>query len=353
MKQLKVLGVCQGQGTLLFPFKRNLLGNIEPRGCFHTPSEEQWKLNFGDIPFFRKYLGEADKTSSGKEMHQLISQADIIIGSPNCGTSSILSYSRKKSLGKPKEDETIKMFLDIVTRYRPSIFVMENLPKLLDFMPQDEWVKSFQDYDLLFLNHSVGDFGNSQLSRVRLLIVAIKKGSNLAKINQFKKVFKVRKSRVTSELLQSKRLEPKYWPMNGNMREENLHKVCMYDYRDGDKTKLNLAQIRELWVRDFKDCYKWPINSEKMKTLPGVYRNHPGRYPMTARKQDRQFRPDGIIHSPGELAVIQGLPIRFKLYMVGREDPKLKYWINKGRVAVTKGPTYEMGIWFKNCLLKR
>ena len=46
MKKLRVLGVCAGQGALLFPFKKNLLGNIEIRGVFHTPGEEQWKLNF-------------------------------------------------------------------------------------------------------------------------------------------------------------------------------------------------------------------------------------------------------------------------------------------------------------------
>ncbi len=43
MKDLKVLGVCGGQGALLFPFRDKLIGNIEPRGVFHTGREEQWK----------------------------------------------------------------------------------------------------------------------------------------------------------------------------------------------------------------------------------------------------------------------------------------------------------------------
>ena len=37
----KELGVCGGQGALLFPFKNKLIGNIEPRGVFHTSREEQ------------------------------------------------------------------------------------------------------------------------------------------------------------------------------------------------------------------------------------------------------------------------------------------------------------------------
>jgi hypothetical protein len=55
MKDLKVLGVCGGQGALLFPFKNKLIGNIEPRSVFHTKSESQWKANFKGIPFLKGY----------------------------------------------------------------------------------------------------------------------------------------------------------------------------------------------------------------------------------------------------------------------------------------------------------
>ena len=55
MKDLKVLGVCGGQGALLFPFRDKLIGNIEPRGVFHTSREEQWKANFKGIPFLKGY----------------------------------------------------------------------------------------------------------------------------------------------------------------------------------------------------------------------------------------------------------------------------------------------------------
>lgn len=57
MKNVRVLGISAGQGALLFPFKENLIANIEPRSVFHTKGEEQWKLNFGNIPFLkRNYL---------------------------------------------------------------------------------------------------------------------------------------------------------------------------------------------------------------------------------------------------------------------------------------------------------
>jgi site-specific DNA-cytosine methylase len=341
-RKLKVLGVSQGQGTLLFPLRRQVIGNIEPRGCFHTPKEEQWKANFNDIPFVRR-----------KEEIANYRDADIIIGSPNCGTSSILSYSRKKSLGKPKEDESLKLFIEVTSEVKPSLFVMENLPKLLDFISPDEWQGYFPDYDLIFHNNSVMDFGNSQKSRVRLLIIGVKKGQVLVNKKVFTRIYKAGTPKLSRRLTKSSRNKGKYAPSNGNVRELLEHKVCMYDYRDPEKTKLTLARIQELWTNDFKDHYKWPINSKKMKTLPGVYRNHPDRYPMTARKQDRQFRPDGYIMSPRELANIQGFPSRYRIYCVTDPyDSKYKYWINKGRVTVTKGPSYQMGLWLKGCLKK-
>jgi asparagine synthase (glutamine-hydrolysing) len=50
-----------------------------------------------------------------------------------------------------------------------------------------------------------------------------------------------------------------------------------------------------------------------MKNLPGVYRNLANEYPLTARKQNRQFNSLGYIMSPRELARIQGLPDDFKI----------------------------------------
>ena len=53
MKKLKVLGVSAGAGILLFPFRKNLIANIETRGVFYTKGLEQWKLNFGGISYYK------------------------------------------------------------------------------------------------------------------------------------------------------------------------------------------------------------------------------------------------------------------------------------------------------------
>lgn len=124
-KPIVILGVDAAQGALLFPFKESgkIVANVEPRAVFHSKKEEQWKLNFGDIPFVRS-LEEVKN-----------SKIDLILGSPSCGHSSVFSYSRKKSLGKPREDVTLNLYLSSIKKFKPAIFMLENLPKLLDFIP--------------------------------------------------------------------------------------------------------------------------------------------------------------------------------------------------------------------------
>lgn len=140
-KPIVILGVDAAQGALLFPFQNDslfrIVANIEPRSVFHSKGELQWKLNFGNIPFVRS-LEEVKNT-----------QIDLILGSPSCGHSSVFSYSRKKSLGKPREDATLNLYLSSIKKFKPAIFMLENLPKLLDFIPIGEWEHNLPDYQLI------------------------------------------------------------------------------------------------------------------------------------------------------------------------------------------------------------
>lgn len=335
-RKLKVLGVCQGQGALLFPLRKHVIGNIEPRGVFHTKNEEQWKINFGDIPFV-KTLESFQKLYPGKKV-------DIILSSANCGASSILSYSRKKSLGKPKEDSTINLFIESVKLYKPKIFLLENLPRLMDFISLEDWESIFPDYTFITHCHSVMEFGNSQLSRKRLILMGFKKKYSRNYKSYFERIFQVNTPKITRELLDSTRNYT-----IANYSEPLCKKVPMYDYRDPEKKNLNLQRIQELWTGDFKNEYKWPVKSAKMNTLPGVYRNHPDKYPMTVRPSSRQFNPDGSIMGLRDYFIIMGFPKKYKIYF---DENNSQYWVNKIRTALTKGPVGEIGIWFKRCLEK-
>lgn len=321
---MKILGVCGAQGALIHRLKKDLLANVEPRAVFHTKGQEQWKLNFGDIPFVRT-LKEVDN----------IKEVDIIIGSPNCGHSSRFSYSRKKSLGIPKEDPTLNLFIESIVKYQPKLFFLENLPKLMELIPINDWEDLLDGYDFNILNHSVSVFGNSQVNRKRLILIGI----NRATSSKFQKYFKEITPFHNKKLLKVAQISPRD---HLNYKEDEDKTLSMYYYSDKDRKSLTVAEVRKLWNGEFKEYDRWPMFGHKMKTLPGVYRNKKDGYPMTLRPSNRQFTPEGEIMGLDEYRIIMGFPKRYKVYF---DDNNKTYWLNKGRNTFAKGSVYEIGLW--------
>lgn len=141
---MNILGVSAAQGALLFPFlhskKYKILANIEPRGVFHTSCESQWKLNFGDIPFYRGFcLQEFDE------------KVDIVVASPDCGIASVMRLSKVKELGNPKDNRSLNLVTAAILEYKPKIFLIENLPRLLSLLPYEFFNLTFKDYKLIFM----------------------------------------------------------------------------------------------------------------------------------------------------------------------------------------------------------
>ena len=327
---MNVLGISAGQGALLFPFRKHLLGNIEPRGVFHTPGEEQWKANFGDIPFYKGYcLQEFDE------------KIDIIISSSDCGASSIMRLSKVKEWGKPKDNRSLSLVIEGINYYKPKIFLIENLPRLLSLLPNEYLQEALKDYKLIFHERSVSDYGNSQVSRKRLVIVGVHKKAGKKYLNAFNEVFQVKTPTITRELL----FESPYGS-NYNIPIEKT--LAMYDYRKlPAKKNLTVRKIQLLWNSDFKNEKKWPIKTAKMSTLPGVYRLELDKAPLTLRPADRQFRPDGYPLGILDFKAIMGFPKAYKIFM---DEGNYLYWLNKARYTIAKGSVYEVGIWFKKCL---
>ena len=327
MSKPRVLGVCAAQGALLYPFKDYVIGNIEPRAVFHSLKEEQWRLNFGQIPFVR----------TAQELN--IEGVDIIVGSPSCGHSSVFSYSRKKTLGKPREDITLNLYLSSVKKYLPKIFLLENLPKLLEVIQIREWRDNLPEYNLIVHCHPVTVFGNPQKSRKRLVLIGVRKDSKIdPKI--FDKTFRV------SEILNLCQLK-KLVDRDKNYRESDDKKLAMYHYADKTKRGLTVKEVRKLWKTEFKNDYKWPMRTHKMKTLPGVYRNRKRSFPLTVRPSSRQFNPHGRIMGLEEYRVIMGWPDSFRVYFDAKNPG---YWLNKGRNTLTKGSVCQVGYWFLKCI---
>lgn len=332
MKKLRVLGVCAGQGALLFPFRENLLGNIEIRGVFHTNCESQWKLNFGDIPFYKGFcLQEFDE------------KVDIIISSPDCGSSSVMRLSKVKELGNPKDNRSLNLVISSILKYKPKIFLIENLPRLLSLLPKNFFEETFKDYKLIFHERSVFDYGNSQISRKRLVIIGVHKKTGKKYLNAFNEVFQVKNPTITRNLLNDYQN-----PLNYNIPIEKT--LAMYDYRKlPEKKNLTVKKIQLLWNSDFKNEKKWPIKTAKMSTLPGVYRLELDKPPLTLRPADRQFRPDGYPLGILDFKAIMGFPKAYKIFM---DEGNYLYWLNKARYTIAKGSVYEISVWFKRCIKK-
>lgn len=330
-KKFTVLAVNGGNGVICYPFRKQLVGNIEERTVFKTPGDIQWKLNFPNVQLYK----------DGGILPSFESP-DIIIGAPDCGHSSMLSLSRIKKFSDPKENASLALFLNSITMLKPKAWLMENLPKLLDTYTVSDLEKYFGNYQLIFAINSVSAYGNSQKTRKRLVIIGIR--NDIYKHKKFKKRFTpypVKELKLSSELIEG--LKP---GKKCHISEPLDKEITMYA-----GYKIYLSDVKKLWTTSLADQSRWPVSDpgKAFQNAPGVYKNLKSRYPMTARRQNRQFNHHGIMMSPRELARIQGIPDKFKIW---QDDSRQEFCINKGRTTVAKTPPVEIPIWFKQEILK-
>ena len=330
---MRTLGINGGNGVLLHPLKESLIGNIELRSVFHTKGDLQWKSNFGEIPIIKKLNKNLDLPN--------FDDVDIILSHPDCGHSSILAYSRAKKMGNPKENQSMTLFFKSVKEYRPKLFLMENLPKLLDTYGKEDIQNALPGYNLIWHCMSVSEFGNSQLNRVRLILIGTREDLPRYYVNIFKNVYKVNLLKKSDGLLKGL---PEYEiPEICHIRERDAEMITLYaGYKDF------LLNIKNEWMKDRKNEGRWKVEGKNFTTAPGVYRNRPLDYPNTIRPANRQFNKYGLMMSPREMAVIQGIPLDYILYHDTKctDYKEKKYQINKARVTVGKTPPYEIGLWF-------
>jgi len=333
---MKILGVSGGAGVMLHPFKEHLIGNYEIRKDFVTPDEIQWKLNFGDIPLFR--TSDLDPKL----------KPDVIMSQANCGRYSVLSHSRTKTKKKLKTvDASLELFFNSIVLYKPKVFLLENLPALIQDINKIKLKRKFPNYKFVYHMGSVSEWGNSQVTRKRLILIGINKDYDIS-LKDFP-VFKVNDLKNTSELLHDiLDLNGKQEDHFGNINENDDEKsIAIF----GGK-QMTIGDIREEWCTRLKGQSRWfTTESDKVnfKTAPGVYRNLGGSYPATARKSNRQYDWYGNMMTPRQLARIQGVPDDFKIW-TDFAGPKRLSSINKGRISVTKAPPYEIGQWFLESL---
>lgn len=333
--KLQVLGVCSGLGVSLHPLKKYVIGNLETRSVFHTPGNEQWKANFGDIPLWKK-PAELEKT---KHL-----TPNVIISSPDCGAGSVFRLSRAKKLGDHHNNHSLALFFEAIRHFLPDFFLFENLDALFKSFPEAEFDQILDKYHLVKHTVPVSAFGNSQVTRKRLVVVGVKKTQG-KKLKYWERIFKIPEAlnnpRPCHELYGDLKAPV---PQFGSIRESLGEVISIHARR-----RMSLQDIQVEWNTRLKGKKRWEVDGGNFSTAPGVYRNMDDDFPATARKANRQFDESGLTLTPRHLARVQGVPDEFVLHV----DPdKPKYWINKGRTVVTKTPPYEISVWFRSRLLK-
>lgn len=322
-----VLGISSGIGVSLFPAKDKVIGNIEPRAIFHSLGNKQWAANFPNAPLYRTLQVKQDNIN-------------VIVSSPDCGSGSVLRYSVNKELGTIKENPSLELFFKGVKRYKPDFFYFENLASMFKSLPKKQFRKRVKNYNLVMHDASVCMWGNSQITRKRLVVVGIRKDMDC----DYKQLFSLPDLRVRNKTCWEiyGDLDKKYDALSqcveiGHVRESVFDLVTVYS-----KFKCTIGECIRYWI-DHPKARRWEVKGRNFSNAPGVYRNRKNDYPNTARKANRQFDHNGLMLTPRQLARIQGVPDEFKIYI----DPdKLGYWINKGRAAVTKTPPMDISKWF-------
>jgi site-specific DNA-cytosine methylase len=327
MKRLNVLGVMGGNGVCLYPFHKskyfNVLGNWELRPVFYDRHNNQWSSNFQDTPQHREF--------------RQYQNVDVIIGHPDCGDSSILRMSRSKKKGEVSENKSVSAYIRAIDEFKPNFFLLENLPGFLDTYPLEYWNETFPEYAIKYWIEPVSSWGNSQVTRKRLVIIGWKLGIST-------KMFQLPKG-IELKYSQYFELGPEQLPEICHVRE-SMDKTANLIW--GDDKIIPYRTAEYVWNTSLAGKSRWHVGG-KMKNQPGVTRNLPDKFPSTVRKQNRQFTTDGLVLSPREMANIQGVPQDFNLIFHPENDV---YWINKARLTVTKTMPYEVANWFRRKLVR-
>jgi len=336
MKKRTILGLSAGSGILLYPFRdQTILGNIETRSDYYIGGVPvQYGLNFpGSVMWNDKkgYLAVSNRV-------------EVVLAQPKCGNSSVLAYSRGKRMSSHKGESSLDLVMQGINALGPKVFLIENLPALLNTYSERDLKEWFGQYYLVIHNDvSMFNFGNSQKTRKRLIIVGILKNLKYASKYRryFQDIYKVATPKHTTELISEV-------PENGHFRPPLDEQIAIY----GGK-QMTYAEIQNMWESLPPQTKRLATPKENFNTAPGVYKDLPNDYPATVRKSNRCFNPEGLTYSPRERARIMGLPDSFIIAdPLTHPNHSPKTLFNKGCVSTAQGPPYEVGAWFRDVLIK-
>lgn len=175
---MRAFGLLAGVGSLLREAQDagfEVIGNLETRVTYHSGRHLSWDLNFPSTPLVRTPEGTDDWWH----------EADLAIGHPPCGSHSSLgrsSQSRDLSAEsrvamqarRDARSGLLPFFTEQVRRFRPRVFVLDNLSKILTTVaPLSWWRAELPSYQLTFITMNNWDYGTPQ-NRKRLWVVGVR-----------------------------------------------------------------------------------------------------------------------------------------------------------------------------------
>lgn len=175
---MRAVGFLAGVGSLLWEARDqgcDVVGNLDTRP-YYKRAPWVWPLNFPEAPFFhtKEELFEARPRGWFN--------ADLALGHPPCGKYSRLGNSgarverfnteeraawhekRRKDLG------LVPLFIEMVNKFQPKTFALDNLPRMLTAISESEWDELLPGYRVHFITMVNWDYGSPQ-KRKRLWVV--------------------------------------------------------------------------------------------------------------------------------------------------------------------------------------
>jgi DNA (cytosine-5)-methyltransferase 1 len=172
-KEIKVLDLFSGCGGLSFGLEKvgfRVIAGIDN----WTDALKTFQKNHKDAKALTVDLGKPDLDAIKKE----IGDVDVVVGGPPCQGFSI---SGNRDLNDPR-NKLYKGFVQIVKRFNPKVFVLENVPNLVSIGEgkiKDEIIKDFEKlgYKVKYKILLASDYGVPQ-NRRRVIFVGVKGENN-------------------------------------------------------------------------------------------------------------------------------------------------------------------------------
>lgn len=177
LKKLRALGVTCGIGSMLIGARQagfDVVGNIEWRKYYHLRDAQ------GRNTFTENFSGAFFKYNDSlltPEEETIATGCDIVLGHPECGAFSNLRNVKSANYDNPCD---IPLFVELVAKFRPRFFVMDDLPPSFAAYPMARYVDLLHDYDLFPEWVSNYHYGNVQKHRKRMFMIGALKSERWA-----------------------------------------------------------------------------------------------------------------------------------------------------------------------------